>query len=359
VVADAPHALGILPVDPPVALAFLEQLEVETGIPPVDEDEQRRLAGHASVRDRSWDWGAHLVTAQDTVVAYAGTRLPPAEVATGHDAAPADAGPIDAPGSPVAARVDLALDRSHAAAADALGLALEDARDHAARSARSARAARSALGGAPVVQAWLRGATEEDLAAARHVGFEVTRRLHVLGVALPVRAPGGAASIRAADESVRVRPYRADAADRRAVAELLAAVYPGSEGAWDEAGVAVRESRAWFRAEDLLLLEEHGADATLEPGAVAGTNGDRRPLVGLHWTKRRSAELGEVHNLAVHPDAHGRGYGPLLLDAGLAHLTDVGSREVVLWVDSTNTRALDLYRSRGFATRWDDVALSG
>jgi len=341
----------VVPVDPGVALGFLERLEVATGIPPVDEDELRRLAGHPSVRDRGWDWGAHLVTAQGAIVAYAGTRLPPADA-----------------GSPtVAARVDLALDRSHPAAAAALVVALEDARDHAARSlpagaqddVRPGDEARS--GGAPTVQAWLRGATEDDLAAAGLLGFAVMRRLHVMGVHLGsdrIDVPVDPRNAGIAPGAVHLRSYRVGGPDRAAVAELLAAVYPGHEGAWDAAGVAVRESRAWFDAADLLLLEE--VDAGGAPGATApDAAGDRRRLVGLHWTKRRSAALGEVHNLAVHPDAHGRGYGPLLLDAGLAHLASVGIREVVLWVDSTNTRALDLYRSRGFVTRWDDVAMSG
>jgi len=75
--------------------------------------------------------------------------------------------------------------------------------------------------------------------------------------------------------------------------------------------------------------------------------------------KRRGDGVGEVYNLAVDPAAQGRGLGPLLLDAGLAHLFATGMRDVVLWVDATNTRALALYRSRGFTHRWDDVSLVG
>jgi ribosomal protein S18 acetylase RimI-like enzyme len=29
---------------------------------------------------------------------------------------------------------------------------------------------------------------------------------------------------------------------------------------------------------------------------------------------------------------------------------------VLLWVDRANERAVELYTSRGFTTRWDDVA---
>jgi len=304
-------------------MAFLARLEAATGVPPVDEDEQRRLAGDAPIRDRDWRWGGHLAVVDDVPVAYAGTRLPP---------------------EGVAARVDLALDRSHAAAGLALRAALEDARDHAARR-----------GAVPVgdVQAWLRGATPEDLAAAAASGFTLVRRLHVMGLALPVATEGPAAPGTPAGvlpDRLRIRPFDPDApVDAEAVVGLLAAAYPGSEGGWDAAGFAARRATAWFRPEDLLLLEEVGAD-----GAEASGR-----LLGVHWTKRRTPEVGEVHNLALHPDAQGRGLGGALLDAGVAHLARVGSREVILWVDAENAPALALYRSRGFSVRWDDVALCG
>ena len=49
--------------------------------------------------------------------------------------------------------------------------------------------------------------------------------------------------------------------------------------------------------------------------------------------------------------------GNLTTSAGLAHLAAAGCREVILWVLAENTAALELYRSRGFVQRWDDVAL--
>ncbi|MFP4636454.1 MAG: GNAT family N-acetyltransferase, partial [Nitriliruptoraceae bacterium] len=103
---------------------------------------------------------------------------------------------------------------------------------------------------------------------------------------------------------------------------------------------ADRRGADWFRAEDLLLAVD-----------------DDGTLLGLHWLKRRDATTGEVYNLAVHPRAQGRGAGPRLLAAGLAHLHAVGCRQVLLWVDLANQRAVRLYRAQGFATRWVDVAL--
>jgi mycothiol synthase len=310
------------------AAAFLDALERRTGVAPVDEDERRRLAGARPIRDRDWHWGAHLARSGGVPVAYAGTRVAPADRPTA--------------ASTCVARSDLALDRAHPDVAAALRAVLEDVRAHAGRSARA-----DAPDEPGEVQAWLRGATAEDLATAAALGFQLLRRLHVLGRALaegserPVAVPAG----------FRLRSFRPDH-DDAAVAALLTAVYPHGSGDWDVAGVAARRATDWFRPEDLILLE---ADGT---GAVDGTDVPSG-LVGVHWTRRRGDGVGEVHNLAIDPSVQGRGLGGVLLDAGLAHLADVGCHEVLLWVDAANTRAVELYTARGFVMRWDDVALRG
>jgi mycothiol synthase len=313
--------------------AFLARLEASTGVPPVDEDEQRRLAGVPPIRDRDWSWGGHLALIDGDPIAYAGTRLPPQ--------LPSDA-------TACAARVDLALDRTHPTALEALIAALGDARDHVARRISGTRAGPGApIGGEGRVQAWLRGATELDLAATRLAGFRLVKRLHVMAVPLDATALVGTDGTSSLD-GLRIRAYDADApADADAVVALLSAAYPGSEGGWDAPGFAVRRATDWFRAEDLLLLEDPAAD-----GRPDG-------LLGVHWTKRRGEGVGEVHNLALTPSARGRGLGGALLDAGLVHLAVAGCHEVILWVDAENAPALELYRSRGFVPRWDDVALIG
>ena len=194
-------------------------------------------------------------------------------------------------------------------------------------------------------RAWLRGADPALLDAAAAVGWTPDVRLQVLGL-VAHRAQGPAAGP-AAGEDVRdaaplpnghhIRTFTD--ADADAVERLLAAAHPDSSDGWGADGFARRRAADWFRAEDLLLLEE---------GDV---------LRGVHWTKRRGPGLGEVHNLAVHPDVQGRGLGGPLLDAGLAHLAAVGCGEVLLWVAAANTAARRLYASRGFEHRWDDVAL--
>jgi len=306
---------------PAEASAFLDHLEASSGVPPVDEDERRRLGGTPPVRDPDWWWGGHLVELDGVPVAYAGIRLPPRGVA-----------PSDGCG----ARVDLAVERAHPRARPALRAALEDVRDHARRHGTA---------GPGGVEAWLRGATDEDLATAAEAGFTVHGRLHVLGAtaatiaaAVPVAPP--------VPPHLRVRSFDpASAADGSAVVSLLTAAYPAL-GGWYSDGFARLRASPWFRADDLLLLES--ADA-----------GPTEPLLGLHWMKRRGGGVGEVYNLAVSPSAQGRGLGALLLDLGLRHLADTGCDDVLLWVDAGNAPALALYRSRGFSPRWDDVSLAG
>ncbi len=306
---------------PAEALAFLTRLEADSGVPPVDEDEQRRLAGHAPVRDPGWGWTAHLVDLAGAPAAYAGIRMPAGQDRTD-------------PSVDCAARVDLAIDRARPEAHQALAAALAHLRSHAGPPTTA-------------VEAWLRGATAEDLATAAQAGFREQGRLHVLGADAAALARHAPASIEAValPDGVRLRPFApGDAAgDDDAVVRLLMRAYPERARAYAD-GFAPLRSAGWFRAEDLLLLE-----ATVPDGG----------LLALHWMKRRGEGVGEVYNLAVDPDAQGRGFGPLLLDAGLAHLVAVGSREVVLWVDAANPRALELYRSRGFTPRWDDVSLAG
>ena len=316
--------------DPTDALAFLTALEAGSGVPPVDEDERRRLAGLPPIRDRTWHWDAHLVDSDGAPVAYAGIRMP----------APASSGAASGTDVGCAGRVDLAFDRSRPDAQQALAAVLGHVRLHAAGSDPSEPCG--------PLEAWLRGATDEDLATATGAGFHEVRRLHVLGVTADGLARDVAAPPSVPD-GLRLRSFDPDApgdGDAAAVVRLLTRAYPpvarAPSGGFDERFPVLRAAD-WFRAEDLLLLEDVGTGE----------------LQALHWMKRRGDGIGEVYNLAVDPSAQGRRHGALLLDAGLRHLVDVGSREVVLWVDAANAPAIALYRSRGFTERWDDVSLVG
>ena len=86
----------------------------------------------------------------------------------------------------------------------------------------------------------------------------------------------------------------------------------------------------WFAPADFLLADRSGE------------------LLGFHWTKVHSADLGEVYVLGVSPRAQGLGLGNALLVRGLRHLAGRGCTEVLLYVDGDNTGARRLYAKAGF-----------
>ncbi len=90
-------------------------------------------------------------------------------------------------------------------------------------------------------------------------------------------------------------------------------------------------------------------------------------LLGFHWTKVHGSQrsdhrpddgaehdhdpIGEVYVLGVDPDARGLGLGEALTEAGLLYLRGRGLDQVMLYVDESNPRAVDLYHRLGFV-RW-------
>lgn len=114
------------------------------------------------------------------------------------------------------------------------------------------------------------------------------------------------------------------------------------QGGWDVEQVRRREAEPWFDADGFLL---------------AVSAGDGR-LLGFHWTKAHTADLGEVYVLGVDPAEHGRGLGKALTLAGLRHLRSRGMTTVMLYVEADNTPAVRTYQRLGF-THWEtDVVYS-
>ena len=289
-------------------LALLDDAERAAAVPLVDETERERLHALAAGGSRAANWRSALLRRDGATVAYAAVLAAP-------DASRASG--------------DVAVRRPIRAAEQVTAHALASARDLAADLELEQ------------VQVWLRavGPAERDAAAA--AGFDVQRRLVILGRALPTDDPVGATALERLEASgTIIRGFIPDRDDREVVA-VLAAAYDGTdEGGWDLARFRERRRWSWFRPEDLLVAED--PDGT---------------LAGLHWLKRRGAGAGEVYNLAVHPRAQGRGVGPALLHAGVRYLADIGCEEVILWVDAANERAVNLYRRHGFVTRWEDIAV--
>ena len=185
---------------------------------------------------------------------------------------------------------------------------------------------------------WVRHVGEDERAFAEAEGFVVMRRLGILGRTL---ADGAGPAPSSGDDAgdVAIRGYRGEV-DDPAVVEVLADAYAGTEEAgWDLERFRERRELPWFRSEDLLVAE-----------GVTGR------IDGVAWLKRRGGDVGELYNLAVHSRAQGEGLGERLLVAALTHL-GTSCRQVLLWVDLANERAVRLYRSQGFETVWEDVAL--
>ncbi len=276
------------------AALFLDGLEAARRAPVVDEHELARLRTFAHGGRPEPNWASFVVFDTAEIVAYGGIHL--------HHAG------IEALG-------DVAIDRSFERAHDARDL-LVDVLDEIGEQLGSIRR-----------HVWVRQVHIEDRHALDRRGFEIARELDVLQrdlQGLPDRTP------------LHTRPARPD--DAAAIVDLLDAAYTGTaDGSWSLARFNGEVEQDWFRWDDILLHHAGGR------------------LAGIHWTKRRSKEQGEVHNLAVHPHDHGRGLGKALLLAGLHHLRGQGCDEAILWVDRANEAAEALYRGAGFEDAWVDA----
>lgn len=162
---------------------------------------------------------------------------------------------------------------------------------------------------------------------AARTGFAPVRELWVL------RRPTAAPLTELTPPSgVAIRCYReADAANLLAVNAAAFAAHP-EQGSLDAADLAERMAEPWFDPAGLLLAEDL-------------TTGD---LLGFHWTKQHSSDLGEVYVVGIAPTAQGRGLGRLLTLAGLHHLAGLGVSEVLLYVEADNAAALATYTGLGF-----------
>jgi mycothiol synthase len=161
-------------------------------------------------------------------------------------------------------------------------------------------------------------------AIAARVGLAATRELWVMERdASPVEVP--------VVDGVTVRGYHPDDADEVLRVNATAFAHHPEQGSMDAADLAERMAEPWFDPAGLLVAD----------------TGDG--LLGFHWTKQHSADLGEVYVVAVDPAAQGRGLGRALTAAGLAHLDSVGVRRIILYVESDNPPAIATYSHLGFA----------
>jgi len=109
------------------------------------------------------------------------------------------------------------------------------------------------------------------------------------------------------------------------------------QGALDADGLAQRMAEDWFDPDGLILAFDADGPA------------------GFHWTKLADPQTGEVYVIATAPRARGRGYGRVLLDAGLAHLAAAGATDVLLYVDSAEQIPVRMYEGAGFVVDHRDL----
>ena len=193
---------------------------------------------------------------------------------------------------------------------------------------------------------WAHGEHPGAVALATTLGFTQARVLWQMRRSLlaPLAEPH-------LPKGVHLRPFVVGADEREFLRVNNAAFdWHPEQGGWDLDQVKLREAEPWFDPNGFLLAVD--AD-------------DR--LLGFHWTKVHGSlrsdhrpddeaehdhdPIGEVYVLGVDPDAGRLGLGEALTEAGLLYLRGRGLDQVMLYVDESNPRAVDLYSRLGFV-RW-------
>lgn len=194
------------------------------------------------------------------------------------------------------------------------------------------------------VRFWAHGTVPAARAAAGALDLRVVREL------IQMRRPLRELPESFAPQGFRIVPYAGpEHHDELLRVNNAAFAWHPEQGGWTESELAERLGASWFDPQGLFM-------------AVDDTDGR---LLGFHWTKvhddRPGTTLGEVYVLGVDPAAQGRGLGRALTLAGLEHLAgrlsaDDDAAEVMLYVESDNTAAINTYRGLGFEVAAVDTA---
>lgn len=190
-----------------------------------------------------------------------------------------------------------------------------------------AELAAQALAGSEPTTAWSHGDHPAAARLAERHGLARERELWVMrnrlmGQLPPLVEPVG----------VRLRHFLEGDDDELLRVNAAAFAAHPEQGGMSAADLRERMAEPWFDPEGLL---------------VAGD--DQGTMLGFHWTKQHSPELGEVYVVGIDPAAQGRGVGRLLTLAGLHHLAQGGTTETLLYVEADNTPAVGLYEGLGFS----------
>ncbi len=194
---------------------------------------------------------------------------------------------------------------------------------------------------------WAHGLTTGAESLADSLGFLLSRSLWQMRRSLfaplpPAQIPNGV-RIRAFDPLTDIPGVLA--VNARAFAELP------DQGGWSKSDIQMRLNESWFNPDGFFIAVDSGTDS----------------IIGFHWTKVHGSSvhssglpgsehsheaIGEVYVLAVDPQNRVRGLGHALTILGLTYLRGLGLGQAMLYVDSSNKRAISLYESLGFV-HWD------
>ena len=207
------------------------------------------------------------------------------------------------------------------------------------RGVGSALARQGLAEGGDGARIWAHGNIDAARGVAASLGLVVVREL------LQMRRPLAGLPAVTVPDGVRIVTYSGPSDD----AELLrvnnsAFAWHPEQGGWTDADIAERRGESWFDPDGLFLAVDEGTGQ----------------LLGFHWTKVHSADLGEVYVVGVDPDAQGRGLGATLTLVGLHHLSTVltasSQSAVMLYVEADNSSAVKTYRRLGFDVTTVDAA---
>ena len=186
---------------------------------------------------------------------------------------------------------------------------------------------------------WAHGNIEAARATAAALNLVTVREL------LQMRRPLADLPATSIPDGVRITTYSGPEDD----AELLrvnnsAFAWHPEQGGWTKADIDERRGESWFDPNGIFL-------------AFDETTGK---LLGFHWTKIHTADLGEVYVVGVDPAAQGRGLGGALTLIGLHHLAEAltasSQATVMLYVEADNSAAVKTYRRLGFDVQSVDAA---
>ena len=195
---------------------------------------------------------------------------------------------------------------------------------------------------------WAHGATVEAQSFADSIGYLLNRSLWQMRRSL--FAPLPASQI---PQGVRIRTFD-PLTDIPGVLAINARAFTDlpDQGSWSEHDITVRLSESWFNADGFFIAVDSQSEA----------------IIGFHWTKVHGSGLhgsdhsheaiGEVYVLAVDPTHRVPGLGRALTTYGLTYLRELGLRQAMLYVDSSNERGISLYEGLGFV-HWDTDVMFG